>query len=128
MPTPFFRFSVLALGLCALAPAHAEWVKVGEVEAVTLYFDPATLRQEGDIRRIQEMQDLRQRDPDGVLSRQYLNEYDCKHKMHRIGNMTSFAGPQLSGAKLFDIKERGYWRKIPGNGLFSISFERLCNS
>ena len=72
------------------------------------------------------MQDLKQPDGDGVMSRRYQNEYDCKHKMHRIVRMDSFSGPKLSGQRLFSIEDGGYWRKIPPNGLFVLPYIWLC--
>lgn len=72
------------------------------------------------------MQDLRKADADGVMSRRYLNEYDCQYKMHRIGQVTSFSGPKLSGRKLFEVEEFGYWRKIPPDGLFAVVYVWLC--
>jgi len=61
-----------------------------------------------------------------VMSRRYTNEYDCDNQMHRIGRMTSWSGAQLTGRKVFDIADWGYWRKIPPNGLFTLGFKLLC--
>ena len=58
--------------------------------------------------------------------RRYRNEYDCQNKMYRISQVTSYAGPMLSGKKLFDINEEGYWRKIPPNGLFVLGYVAHC--
>lgn len=130
--------SFLASGLAVLAvvasgsplaqpkPTPGVWDKIGETAALTLYIDRSTLQREGAVRRIIEMQDLKAPDPDGVLSRRYLNEYDCENKMHRIGRMTSYAGAMLSGKKLFDVSEMGYWRAIPANGLFTVGYQLHC--
>jgi|688.fasta_scaffold547128_2 hypothetical protein len=126
---------VLTLALLVLcmvtnqAPAQTvgpPWEKLGDTPALTLYIDRTTLQRDGSIRRVLEMQDLKVPDPDGVMSRRYTNEYDCDNQMHRIGRMTSWAGPQLTGRKVFDITEWGYWRKIPPNGLFTLGFKLLC--
>ncbi len=106
--------------------AEPAWDKVGETPALTLYMDRSTLQREGAIRRVIEMQDLKSADPEGVLSRRYLNEYDCENKMHRIGRMTSYAGAMLSGKKLFDVSEMGYWRRIPVGGLFTLAYQLHC--
>lgn len=119
-----------ALFLCMQA-AQAQgveppWEKLGETPALTLYMDRTTVQRDGAIRRVTEMQDLKVPDPDGVMSRRYTNEYDCDNQMHRIGRMTSWSGAQLTGRKVFDIADWGYWRKIPPNGLFTLGFKLLC--
>jgi len=116
----------LAALLLAALPAHAAWTRIGKTETVTLYVNRDSVETEGEVRRMWEMQDLVAPDPDGVRSRRYLNEYDCKNKMYRISQVTSFAGPKLTGAKLFEVPDAGYWRKIPPNGLFVLGYVALC--
>lgn len=105
--------------------AHA-WTRIGESEEVTLYVNRNTIEKEDTIRRVWEMQDLKTPDAQGVRSRRYINEYDCNYKMHRLGQMTSYAGPKMSGQKLFTVDEMGYWRKIPPNGVFVLTYIAVC--
>lgn len=115
-----------ALGLTPLVCA-ASWFKVGSTASVTLYMDRNTMQQIGERQwRAWEIQDLKSADPEGVRSRRYLAEYDCEHKMYRLGRMTSFAGPMLTGEKLFDVEDFGYWRDIPRRGLFALSYVIHC--
>jgi len=102
------------------------WTRLVETNTMTFYVNRNAIEKEGTIRRIWEMQDLKAADPEGVMSRRYLNEYDCKEKMHRIGQMVSFSGPKLSGKPLFSVTEWGYWRKIPPDGVFVVSYVMLC--
>ncbi len=123
---------VLAQGSPQPAPAgparaaEPAWEKLGETPVLTLYIDRSTIQREGSIRRVVEIQDLKVPDPDGVLSRRYINEYDCENQMHRIGRMSSWSGAGLTGKKLFDLPDWGYWRKVPQNGLFTVGFRLLC--
>lgn len=120
----------LALGVTlALAPlwCAASWFKVGQTAAVTLYMDRNTMQQFGETtHRAWELQELAQPDPDGVRSRRFLNEYDCRYKMHRIGKITSYSGSMLTGEKLFDLEDFGYWRQIPPKGLFALGYVIHC--
>ncbi len=119
----------MAAGLTALlmpALAWANWTKVGESELATLYMDRSTIQREENVVRVWELQDLRAPDADGVRSRRYQNEYDCKYQMYRIGNMTSYAGPMLTGQKLFDVETKGVWRKVGGLSPFTLSFVIHC--
>lgn len=131
---PFFSLPTLlrvlacAVGLCAvLAPLSAgAWTRIGETPEVTLFVDRQSIEKEGRIRRVWEMQDLKTPDAEGVRSRRYLNEYDCEYKMHRLGQMTSYAGSRLKGNKIVTVNEMGYWRKIPPDGVFVLTYIAVC--
>ena len=122
------RWSLCCAGLVVgLAPSAAwAWTRIGETPEVTLYVNRKSIEREDNIRRVWEMQDLKTPDPEGVRSRRYLNEYDCTYKMHRLGQMTSFAGPKMTGEKVVEIKDMGYWRKIPPDGVFVLTYIALC--
>lgn len=120
----------LAIGLTlGLAPlwCAASWVKLGQTPNLTLYLDRSSMQQVSEtIHRAWELQDLAKPDPDGVRSRRFLNEYDCRYKMHRIGRMVSYSGPMLTGEKLFEVEDFGYWRDIPPKGLFALGYVAHC--
>ena len=106
--------------------AAQAWTRIGETQDVALYVNRNAIEREDSKRRVWEMQDLKTPDAEGVRSRRYLNEYDCTHKMHRLGQMTSYAGPMMTGEKIADVKEMGYWRKIPPNGVFVLTYIAVC--
>ena len=122
------RWSLCFAGLAGcLSPLTAQaWTRIGETPEVTLYVDRSAIEREDRVRRVWEMQDLKTPDPEGVRSRRYLNEYDCTYKMHRLGRMSSYAGPKLTGEKVADVKDMGYWRKIPPNGVFVLTYIAVC--
>lgn len=113
--------------ISSVAPLEAfAWTRIGETPEVTLYVNRNSIEKEDTVRRVWEMQDLKSPDGDGVMSRRYLNEYDCNYKMHRIGQMTSYAGPKMTGQKLATVDEMGNWRKIPPNGVFVLTYIAVC--
>lgn len=134
MTLPLFSTRAgLVLGLVGVAlwgvlvPSTAmAWTRMGESEEVTLYLNRNSIEKENTIRRVREMQDLKTADAEGVRSRSYINEYDCNYKMHRLGQMTSYAGPKMTGQKLFTVSEMGYWRKIPPYGVFTLTYIAVC--
>ena len=129
-------FSMRAFVLCGLyslallgglTPVSAfAWTRIGETAEVTLYVNRNSIEKDDTVRRVWEMQDLKTPDAEGVRSRRYLNEYDCNYKMHRIGQMTSFAGPKTTGQKISTVDDMGYWRKIPPNGVFVLTYIAVC--
>jgi hypothetical protein len=108
-------------------PTETPWNKVAETASVTLYTDPESIEREGMIRRVTEFQDLKQPDPDGVLSRRYKNEYDCQNRMHRIGKVSSFSENRLSGTRRFQVDDWGYWRTVQPNTPFALMYLSLCS-
>jgi hypothetical protein len=130
MTLPGFSMRVFVLTgvlLASFMPISASaWTRIGETEEVTLYVNRNSIEKVDTIRRVWEMQDLKAPDSEGVRSRRYLNEYDCHYKMHRIGQMTSFAGPKMTGQKVATVDEMGYWRKIPPNGIFVLTYIAVC--
>ncbi len=123
-----FCLAAMALGLLvSLAPVAAfAWTRIGETPEVTLYVNRNSIEKEDTVRRVWEMQDLKSPDVEGVRSRRYLNEYDCNYKMHRMGQMTSYAGPKMTGQVVATVSEMGYWRKIPPNGVFVLTYIAVC--
>jgi hypothetical protein len=123
-----FCLAAMALGLLGgLAPVAAfAWTRIGETPEVTLYVNRNSIEKEDTVRRVWEMQDLKSPDVEGVRSRRYLNEYDCNYKMHRMGQMTSYAGPKMTGQVVATVNEMGYWRKIPPNGVFVLTYIAVC--
>ncbi len=123
-----FCLAAMALGLLvSLAPVAAfAWTRIGETPEVTLYVNRNSIEKEDTVRRVWEMQDLKSPDVEGVRSRRYLNEYDCNYKMHRMGQMTSYAGPKMTGQVVATVNEMGYWRKIPPNGVFVLTYIAVC--
>ena len=116
-----------AVGLLSLAPTVAlAWTRIGETPEVTLYVNRNSIEKVDTVRRVWEMQDLKTPDAEGVRSRRYLNEYDCNYKVHRMGQMTSFSGPKMTGEKVATVNEMGYWRKIPPNGVFVLTYIAVC--
>ena len=84
----------MRLALCFLltfasAPAWAEWVKVSETDGAVFHIDSRTIQKHGHMRRVWEVQDLKQKHEDGYMSIRPLADYDCKARRRRIFRPTS---------------------------------------
>ncbi len=117
---------VQPLATPTLAPGESPWARLGETLAMTTLWDRSSVTREGFVIRVWEIQDMKAPDPEGVMSRRYRAEYDCKHRMHRIGRMESFAGPMLTGQRLFEVDEMGYWRQAPKGSVFAQALSLHC--
>lgn len=106
----------LALSLLlAAAPLRAEWVKVGETEAAVHYIDAATIRRDGNLRRVWTVQDMRETDPAGVRSIRALEEYDCLTERFRYLSLTAHSAPMAGGQVIAAHELDDNWTgRLPG--------------
>ena len=77
--------------------AWAEWVMYFEAKTITYFYDPATIRKDGNMRRVWRVQELKQRTADGEKSRRMRIEYDCKEGTDRLLSLTWYAKNMRQG-------------------------------
>lgn len=117
----------LALALIA-APVLAEWLRVGETDNATHYLDPVTIRKDGNLRSVWEVQDLKQRDKQGVMSRRALFDYDCKKERFRLLSFADHSEPMAKGKVLFSDDEPDIWRNSEPETATAAILKFLCTA
>lgn len=110
--------TLLVLLLLVTGPAWAEWVRVSEADTAYVYINPETIREDGNLVKVWEVHDYKQRHKDDVLSRRFRVEYGCKEERFRFLSVSKNSGPMASGITLFTHDVPGNpdtWRQIsPG--------------
>jgi hypothetical protein len=115
----------LLLNLAA-APAWADWVKVIDNDVVVIYIDPATIRKDGNIRRVWELYDLKQRDRDGEMSRRVLYEYDCKEERYRFLSLSAHSEPMAGGRVLNTGSSPTAWDYVAPGTVAATKMQFVC--
>lgn len=106
----FFALAFIA------APALAEWEKVSESDIASYFIDAASLQKNGTLRRVWQVQNLKQRDKDGELSRRALVEYDCRAAENRTLALSMHADAMGEGKRLDAYSDPSSPRKVvPGS-------------
>jgi hypothetical protein len=103
------------VGLMMIAgSAWAEWVMYtkSKNEEVTHYFDPATIRKDGKMRRVWQLHDLSERDTNGVMSFRVRTEFDCKQERSRFLSASTHSEPMAAGKVLNTVGESNDWEDI----------------
>lgn len=119
--------TLLLLSLFVTGSAWAEWVKVAETDRVIFYIDPATLRKEGDLRKIWVIQDYKTRMTDGQMSARMRSEFDCKNERSRILTSTTHPESMAAGLALFTMRVgSGEWSDVPPNGASEVVLKIVC--
>jgi hypothetical protein len=107
--------------------AWAKWVVYAESEETTFYFDPATIRKEGNMRRVWVLQDLRKPDKvGGEMSVRARNEYDCKNERIRTLGLSTHSEPMARGTVLELGGEKQNWREIAPETVNETIFNIVC--
>ena len=96
-----------------IAPACAEWVKVGRTDAAVHYVDPATVRRDGNLRTVWALQDMVQSGDDGIRSIRSLQEYDCAQERFRFLSVEAHSEPMAGGWILVTHNLRDAWTNRP---------------
>lgn len=116
---------LLAL-LLVTGPAWAEWVKIDSGDLRDFYIDPQTIRIDGNLRRVWIIQNLKERDKSGALSRRAREEYDCKQERYRVLSFSSQSESMAGGTALFELEEPLKWRDIPPGSIGEAMLKIVC--
>ena len=106
--------------------AWAEWVMYSKNEEATFYFDPATIRKDGNMRRVWELQDLSKRHKEGEISRRLRAEYNCKQERVRFLAASAHSEPMAGGKTLYSSGEENNWRAIAPGTIAETILKIVC--
>ena len=119
--------TILTLLLVAISTgAMAEWVKLGESDKLHIYVDPATIRKDGNFRRVWEIQDLKERNKGGEMSLRAFFEYDCNEARSRALSASSHSGPMASGDILISFSSPAPWGYIAPSTISETILKHVC--
>jgi hypothetical protein len=91
---------VLAIALLFGGSVWAEWSSIGENDVDTVYVDLQSMHSQGNIKKVLELQDLKQRGKNGEMSVLTKSEYDCAKATYRVMAVTTYASPMAAGKKI----------------------------
>lgn len=122
------RLMLAVAALAFSASATAQWIQIGETHDTVLFHALDTLRKEGNLRRVWEIQDFKSDVfGDGVRSLRYQSEYDCMGGRLRVLYLQAFRSQMAAGEALnvpFNGKD---WVPVPANSIASISLRVVCS-
>jgi hypothetical protein len=108
------------------APAWAEWVAVSESNDLVAYIEPSSIRRNGNLRKVWQVQDLKQRDEHGAMSRRLLVEYDCKDERFRVLSTSTHAEPMAAGKALVLVDIPSAWSAFAPDTPAEDTLEIIC--
>ena len=116
-PVPLLAPAAILLALLAAAPAaHAELKKVFEnIRGTIVYVDTSSVVNNGDKRRVTEIQTYRSPGPRGMMSMKLLKEYDCKNETAQIINYVMYKETMAEGEVIGRVNTPGDIQKLTQN-------------
>ena len=106
--------------------AWAEWLRYEENKKNIFYYDPATIRKDGNMRRVWVLMDIRKRNDNGAMSTRMRYEYDCKQERYRFLGMSSHSEPMAGGTLLETYGEDNNWMAIAPDTIDETMLEIVC--
>ena len=120
----------LLASLLVTGSAWAEWLKVGESDAIYAYIDLATIRKDGNIVRVWAINDLKQRNKDGELSTRIRAEFDCKQERQKYLSLSTHSGRMASGTTIYTYdfaRSPANWSEIPPGSIGETVLKIVCS-
>ena len=115
------------IGLMMLTgSAWAEWVMYDWNDTTTYFFDPATIRKDGNMRRVWELVDSRERQKDGSMSLRLRIEYDCKNERMKFLGISVHTEPMARCTVLGTASESKNWTEIAPNTAPETMLKIIC--
>jgi hypothetical protein len=121
---------LITLLLLSSGPAYAEWMSLGESDAgTTVYADPATMRREGDLVKMEVLFDFKTiQTKAGVsyLSAQAHMEYDCAEQRFG-GHAVMYFSDNMGRGTLRDRSSaKGKWLPVSPGSLDHALWKLAC--
>jgi hypothetical protein len=115
MRTSVTKKTLLLALLLATSSTWAGWVLVAQTNNIDSYIDPSTIRNDGVMRKLWVIKDLKQRNSSGWMSVRVRQEYDCKEERYRSLSSSLYAEPMAGGTVMFaqNLEKPDSWIHIP---------------
>ena len=126
------RKAILTMLLAVVSGgAMAEWTKIVNLSAGSLYADDATIRQDGNMVSMVTLYDLKRpviSETNGkpYVSQKVRNEFDCKQELWRMLEYSWYTGKMGEGQMIESFSESYKFRPIPSGGAVEMLWKHAC--
>lgn len=118
------KSKLVMLFLVFSSPAWAEWEFLGETDNSLFFFDSASIKKEGEIRRVWAVSNTNIKDKGA--SERHLLEYNCKKEQVRFLSRTKFSEPMALGEALEVGNDISNWIYVAPRTVHESLLKRVC--
>ena len=122
-----------ALPILSYNPVHAGWVAVETryqtPSSQTVYFDPDTIRQEGNLATLWQLADIKWLDgapTPRFLSAKTHKQFDCARLRYRVLEIVEYSRQMASGKSRSGYIENGNWQPVESQTVNHALWEAAC--
>jgi len=122
------RKYLIALLMLISCSAWADWVYISESSnGGKFYIDPETIRKDGNMRKVWELQNYSSKDKYGVSSLKTRYEYDCKKERYQSLTISLHSETMARGTTI-QVKTfpDGDWTDIAPNTIVDTILQIVC--
>ena len=118
---------LLVFLMLVVSPAWAGWVELTRGEnGNVFYIDPATIRKDGNRRKVWTITGLNKTGSLGEQSRKYRMEFDCKEERSRFLSISAHSKPMGAGDVLVIDNFIGEWQEVAPETVDEAFLKRVC--
>lgn len=104
------------------------WIQVSESNEAVIYINPRSIKKWGNMARVWEVQDLKTRLPQGVISFRAYIEIDCLQERRRILELSAFNQNMAKGLPEVVIDSPDKWSFVSPNSPNRDVFDAVCEN
>ena len=120
--------TLLLLSLSVTGSAWAEWEEISVTDTATFYIDPATIRKDGNFRKVWGIANFKTREKDGTMSSRSRDEFDCKNERNRKHAFSKHSESMAKGTPTYSYSgEPSDWRDTPPGSAIDFVMKFVCN-
>ncbi len=125
----FMRGLLAIAALVFCCPTFADWIFVEKSDTANHYIDLETIRRKGGLVDVWQLTNLNVRDEDGTISRQGLQQFDCRERRWRL-LFLSFHSEHWAGGKTIVSESidnhQSKWEQIPPRTIGDVIHKMVC--
>ena len=112
------------------ANAAAEWIPAGRSRLLTAYYDPATIRRDGDRVKMLHLYDFNSARQNAIgqtfFSSLEQDEFDCRERKLRIQAFSWHSGHMGEGAVVNMEVANDTWLPVPAKSIYAALWKVAC--
>lgn len=120
------RIAPLLLIIAASGTLAADWTRQGSTPDVNFYLDLNSIKKNGNLRRVWQLQDRNSPSKTGARSLRAMSEYDCKEDKYRTLQLDTFSGAMAEGEIISTDSTPGQWAFIAPGTPFANTLKLVC--
>ncbi|MCX7141995.1 MAG: hypothetical protein NT123_13130 [Proteobacteria bacterium] len=126
-----FKFILTILLAIVCGNAAAEWIKLTELEAGSVYVDPASVLRDGDVVKLGSLYDLKSAivsmtNGKPYASQKLQSEYDCRGEKWRMLHFSWHSGKMGEGKMVEYLADAYAWAPVPPGSGVQILWDFAC--